>query len=192
MKKSFSKKQGMSSKRQRRHPGPSNSLSLNCTQQIHERYTTTAVSSASILTISYNISPAALLLAGRLAGYQAIADEVRIDFVRTTLTPVLGASSSGRSALYIERDPAAALVATVNLADDQRERVVGRVHQPLQISWRPQEPNDLQFNLLNPGTVSLGKFGLVGDNITDANAANYSGVVYNVQFLVAMTIRGRP
>jgi hypothetical protein len=182
----------MSSKRQRRHPGPSNSLSLNCTQQIHERYTTTAVSSASILTISYNISPAALLLAGRLAGYQAIADEVRIDFVRTTLTPVLGASSSGRSALYIERDPAAALVATVNLADDQRERVVGRVHQPLQISWRPQEPDDLQFNLLNPGTVSLGKIGLVGDNITDANAANYSGTVYNVQFLVVMTVRGRP
>lgn len=165
---------------------------LSGLQQIHERTTSIGASAAGTLSQSWLISPAALITAARIAGYRAIADEVRIDLVRCELVPILGSASTGRTVLYIERDATAAAVATVTLANDQREKVAGQIHSPLSLSWRPQEPMDLEFNLLNPGTTALGHFTVIGDNITDAAAAAFTGSCYTVQFFIAMTLRGRP
>ncbi len=166
-------------------------------QQIHEVWGTQVVIAAAAGTISqsFAISPAGLLLAARLAGYQTLADEVRIDLANVVLTPVLSRTAPGRVTMYIERDPTAAVVATVDLASDQRERFVGSVRDPLSLTWRPQEPDDLQFNLLNPGTTSLGKFCVVGDSIkrSDGVTATVGGeLVFTAQIRVAMTLRGRP
>ncbi len=138
------------------------------------------------------ISPAGLLLAARLAGYQAVADEVRIDRVDVEYQPVLGRSGSGRVGAYIERDPTAAAVATVELASDQREAVSGNVSMPYVLHWRPQEPADREFNLLNPGSTALGKVILLGSVIADSGTAVNNYVVFIKRVHVWMTIRGRP
>ena len=141
------------------------------------------------------ISPAGLLLSSRLAGYMAVADEVRLDRVDIEFIPVLGRGASGRCAAYIERDPTAAAVATVDLASDQRESVAGNASQKFVLHWRPQEPLDREFNLLNPGTVSLGSVILLGTQLADPGVPTAdmpNRFVYMKKIHVWMTIRGRP
>lgn len=141
----------------------------------------------------FGVTPAGLLIAARLSAYQGVADEVRIDSVTVTLVPVFGMTASGRVAFYLERDPAAAAVATVELASDQREVVTGRPQQTLRLSWRPQEPADREFNLLNPGTVSLGLFTIVADSLANSGVAvPIATNVFTARIVTRMTIRGRP
>lgn len=142
---------------------------------------------------TFTISPAGLMLAARLTGYQALADEYRIDLASLTLQPLHGSNSSGRAVLYIERDPLAAAVATVELASDQRERVILSARDTASLSWRPQEPADKEFQLLNPGTTSLGSFKVVGDGFYVQGAIPAAAVtIWTAVFRVALTIRGRP
>jgi len=147
--------------------------------------------SAAISDIT-TISPAGLLLAARLAGYRAVADEVRIDQVDVEYQPCLGRAGSGRIGAYIERDSTAAAVATVELASDQRESVSGNVSVPYVLHWRPQEPADREFHLLNPGSTALGQFIFLGTAIFDANTAVNNYVAFIKRVHVRMTIRGRP
>ncbi len=146
-----------------------------------------------VLSQTVGIDPVSLLLAARLTGYRALADEVRIDLVSMTLDPIHGTSSSGRAVMYIERDPTAAIVGTVDLASDQRERVIGSVRDRLSLTWRPQEPTDREFNLLNPGTTSLGSFQVLCDNVyVQGTIAPNSTPIWTRVIRVALTIRGRP
>jgi hypothetical protein len=143
---------------------------------------------------AFTITPSALLAAARLAGYQSLADEIRLDHIKFTLSPVYGNNAAGRMCLYIERDSAAAIVGTVNAAMDQRELSSGGLKDKLSITWRPQEPLDHEFNLLNPGTVSLGKFCIIGENLADGAgvAIPNATVIYTIKVDLRFTIRGRP
>jgi hypothetical protein len=193
MPKQFQPRSRTSAQSRARRPRRNFSSSSPLFQSIRERTTTavTSIAGGSIAT-SLGISPATIITAARLTGYRAIADEIRIDYIRLNLTPILGAASTGRTVLYVERDPNAAIVATVALADDQREKVIGRVNTPLSICWRPQEPTDREFQTLNPGSHSLGTFQIVSDQITDATATAFVGNCYSQQLLVYATLRGRP
>ncbi len=162
-------------------------------QTVYEVYSSTVSCDGSAnVSDTTALTPAGLLLPARLTGYRAVADEVRLDRVDIEYIPVLGKSGSGRCAAYIERDSTAAAVATVILASDQRESVAGAVSQKLVLRWRPQEPLDREFNLLNPGTVSLGNVFLLGTTLADSGAALSNYVVYIKKIHVWMTIRGRP
>jgi len=134
------------------------------------------------------------ILAPRLAGYQAIADECRIDQVTVTLTPIYGNNCTGRVTLYLERDSTAAIVATVLLASDQRERFVGSIREPLRLMWRPQEPADREFELLNPGTVSKGIFYVKADQLADSAgvAIPNNTPIFTMTAVSLVTLRGRP
>lgn len=163
-------------------------------QNIGERRNgTVQTTGIGVFTGTFALDPAVLITAARLAGYQAVADEVRLDSIVFNYVPHLGSTAGGRLALYIDRDPAAAAVATVSAAKDQREVVSGCVRDHLSLTWRPQEPDDRQFNLLNPGTTSLGSFVLIGDALTDAGVALPNGTIFGTtEYVVRMTLRGRP
>lgn len=126
------------------------------------------------------------MLAARLAGYQALRDQIRIDRVRITLHPIFGADTEGQTAIYVERDPTAAVVATVALASDQFESKTGHVYMPLSLEWIPQQPTDRTFNLLNPGTVVLATVFVYGASMPA------SLPVYNYTVELWATLRGRP
>lgn len=156
--------------------------------QVVEHYTS-AITSTAVGTLSYqvNVSPAGLLLASRLTGYQALRDQVRIDRVIISLIPTQSASTgTGQTAIYIDRDPTAAIVANLALACDQFEKVHDVNWRPLVLCWRPQQPVDRTFNNLNPGTVSLATFNVVG------NQMPASSQVYMQEVTVYATLRGRP
>lgn len=171
-------------------------VSNSVLQQVHETHSipiqTTAGGVCSTLISA--IQPSGLVLAARLAGYQAIFDECRIDFIKVTISPLYGSNTRGRVCVYVERDPAAAIVATVDLANDQREKVFGSLYTPLSIGWRPQEPTDHAFNPLNPGTVSLGSLFFKADSLLDGAGAAIAqaSTISTVTIQVAMTLRGRP
>lgn len=138
------------------------------------------------LASSYSVAPAGIILAARLAGYQALRDECRIDRVMAHLLPIQGTGASGQVCMYIERNIADAPVATFALANDQQEKVAGHVSRPLTLNWLPREPADHEFNLLNPGTVSLAEFQIVASGLTASTA------YYTLQLVFYATLRGRP
>jgi hypothetical protein len=151
--------------------------------------TGTGVASATL----FNVSPAGLISASRLSGYQALRDDVRIDRVRVTLRPTVRGTCTGRCALYVERDPTEPLSATVPLAMDQFELCYGNVDQELVLEWRPQEPLDLEFQPLNPGTSVLAAFNLVADTLTAGGLAlGAASVIFSGTAEVWATLRGRP
>jgi hypothetical protein len=135
---------------------------------------------------TFNVSPAGLLLAARLTGYQALHDQVRIDRVVASLRSLVSTSTSGLMVLYIERDPAAAAAGTVPLALDQFEVSSGNAWRCFSHSWRPQQPTDRVFNLLNPGTVALSRIALVGSGFPNSTP------VFELKLTVWCTMRGRP
>ncbi len=90
--------------------------------------------------------------------------------------------------MYLERDPAAAVVATQALALDQREVVTCPMWQSTKLVWRPQEPADKAFELLNPGTTGLGTMFLLGGNSTATPNVQVGFLTVEVW----ATIRGRP
>jgi len=154
-----------------------------------------ATTGAGVCTnAALTITPSVLVVAARLAGYQAIYDEVRIDKIHVTLHPILGSTTAGRVAFYLERDPAAGAVGSVALALGQRELAQGSIRNTLSLNWAPQEPADWEFNLLNPGTVSLGKFVVMADSLADGAgvALPNATTMYTADIRVAMTLRGRP
>jgi len=160
--------------------------SVGALTQIHERNTIAIASTASgTLSETFAVS-AGNILAARLAGYRAIYDQVRIDRFRVTFVPRLGTGQTGNIAIYIERDPTAAIVATLELASDQFEVVRGPARAPLALDWLPQQPTDHQFNLLNPGTVILSSIMLVG---AGCSATAIQG---DVTLELWTTMRGRP
>jgi len=176
--------------------GKSGGVTIQALQKVTESFSqnilTTGAAVGSITLAA--IDPAGLLLATRLTGYRALADEVRIDEVQFHLKPVYGSSSSGRCCMYIERDPTAAIVASVSLAQDQREQRSFALYEPASITWRPQEPADYEFNLLNPGTTSLGSVFLVADTMQVPAGTNLPNgtIMYTLTITVKMVIRGRP
>lgn len=184
-------------KRTRRNPSraPSRGVSTSF-YTIHEVYSLPVQTSADGVvsrTLSA-IQPSGLILAARLAGYQAIYDECRIESVRVVLTPLYGTNTRGRVVMYVERDPTGAIVASVDLANDQREKVFGNLYTPISINWRPQEPDDHAFNLLNPGTTSLGSFFIKADSLQDGAGATIvnASTVFTATLYVTVTLRGRP
>ncbi len=138
------------------------------------------------MSIAIPVSAAGTMLAARLAGYQALRDQIRIDRVRVTLHPIQGADTEGQTAIYVERDPTAAVVATVALASDQFECKTGHVYNELAIEWTPQQPTDRNFNLLNPGTVVLANVYVYGASMPS------SAAIYNYTVELWATLRGRP
>jgi hypothetical protein len=139
------------------------------------------------------IDPVGLIAGARLAGYQVIRDDARIDHVRVTLEPLYSGTSSGRTALYIERDAAATISATYLLADSQFERRCGSLVDKLVLDWFPQQPADFAFQPLSPGNLSLGYFAAVGDSLTsNATLIPASATVYSAIVETWMTLRGRP
>jgi len=173
-----------------------NTISSNPLTRIREIYTlnfaTTGAGAASG-TVRV-VSIAQLLLTARLNGYQAVADEVRIDHVTVQLYPVYGTAAAGQVALYLERDATAAVVASFALASDQREKVVGSIRDRLSLDWVPQEPDDYDFNLLNPGTVAKATFYLVGANLADGGgtAIPNATTIFTTRVITDFTLRGRP
>jgi hypothetical protein len=158
-------------------------------QRIDERTDLTISSDgAGNISAGYAINAANLIIAARLAGYQAIRDQFRIDRVRFTLIPSLSASTGvGRVAHYIERDGTAAAVANVNLASDQLESSVDVSWKPQVLEWFPQQPSDLAFYVLNPGTTTaLATYFIVGTGLPATT------VIYTLRIEVRMTLRGRP
>jgi Zn-dependent M16 (insulinase) family peptidase len=140
-----------------------------------------------LVSSSIDLDPAVLILAARLAGYQALRDEIRIDGVKAVYEPYLSASTgTGSLAMYIERDPTAAIVASYALASSQYESTTFRSWDNGTIVWRPQQPSDYAFNLLNPGTVKLGKIQIVGQGLP------VSVDVGATRILLSATLRGRP
>lgn len=188
-------KSNNSNKRLNRRQRPSQVLGSRVFTPIHEKYTiATVTTGAGALSASTSISPAGCILAARLAGYQAISDEIRLDRVLITMRPIFGTNYSGAVAVYIDRDAAAATVASELLACDQREQCNGQLFTEKRLEWRPQEPADKEFNLINPGTVALAKFHFVGVALTDsAGAAIANGAnLYTSVIEVWATLRGRP
>jgi len=106
--------------------------------------------------------------------------------VRVTLHPISGADTEGQTAIYVERDPTAAVVASVALATDQFESATGHVYQTLTLDWMPQHPTDRNFNLLNPGTVVLATMYVYGASMPATTA------IYNYTVELWATLRGRP
>jgi hypothetical protein len=165
------------------------SKSISVLLPIREYYTqsATASSGAGAIAQSIPIRPSSLLLAARLAGYQALRDEIRIDSVRVEWLPLLSASTgTGTVCMYIERDPAAAIVASTTLAMDQLEQSNASGWKPINIRWGPQQPSDFAFNLLNPGTVSLGTVQFVGGGLPATAACGL------IRITLSATLRGRP
>lgn len=158
-------------------------------ERIYERYTTivnsTVTTGAS--NASWVISPAGLLLAARLAGYQALRDQIRIDRVKLKFHPIASTSTSGLGVLYIERDPAATVVGSFSLALDQFEVASASSWQPMSLLWRPQQPTDRLFQNLNPGTTSLGTFFETG-----AGHGVAALPIWEVTVCLWATLRGRP
>lgn len=156
-------------------------------ERVYERNTTLISSNgAGQVSLTVPVSAAGLMLAARLAGYQALRDQVRIDRVKITLHPINGTDSEGQTCVYVERDPTAAVVATVALASDQFESRTASSWQPLSIEWYPQQPTDLNFNLLNPGTVVLSNVYVYGASLPASLPA------YNVTVESWLSLRGRP
>jgi hypothetical protein len=157
-------------------------------ERVYETYTATTITSnaSGISAASWVISPAGLLLAARLTGYQAIRDQMRIDKVQIVIHPMASASTPGLIVMYVERDPTAAVVATPVLALDQFEVRSAQSWKPLQVDWKPQAPSDKEFQNLNPGTVSKGTFFLLG------NGAPVTTPIANATVHVWATLRGRP
>lgn len=156
-------------------------------QKVYERNTTILASDAAgHVTMTIPVSPAGILLASRLSGYQALRDQARIDRVRVTLSPINGTDTEGQTAIYIERDPTAAIVATVALAADQFESEHKNVWKPLSLLWTPQQPSDHTYNLLNPGTVVLANIYIYGASIPATVNC------YNVTVESWISLRGRP
>lgn len=155
---------------------------------------TSAGTAGTISSTIAVVDPAGSILAARLTGYRALADECRIDSMSVTLSPVYGKSSNGRVAMYIDRDPSSAIVASVERASDQREKVIGLLSETLSLTWRPQEPADRGFELLNPGTTVLGYFRIVADTLSDGGgtAIPVSTLTHTATIRVNFTIRGRP
>ncbi len=153
----------------------------------YERSTITVTSNASgVVAQTIAVSPSGLISAGRLAGYVALRDQIRINRVRVNIHPTQGADTEGISVLYIDRDPAAATVGSVSLALDQFERSSGAAWADYSLTWKPQQPTDHNYNLLNPGTVTLANIYLLGSYFPS------STLVMDVSVEVWFTLRGRP
>jgi hypothetical protein len=153
----------------------------------YERYTVGLTSDASgNVAATVPVSPAGLVLAARLTGLQALRDQARIDHVRITIRPFLGTDSEGMWVLYTERDPAAAVVATMPLALDQFEVASGRAWDKVVLDWKPQQPTDLLYGLLNPGTVVLSNI------YVKASALPVSIPAAEMVVEAWFTLRGRP
>lgn len=164
-------------------------LSGGILQRIVEETVDVATTTAGgIIGFQYALKPADLILAARLAGLRALHDEIRIDRVRVRLEPQLGANCVSTTAMYIERDPTAAVVGTIQLAASQFESVSGPLNRPLELTWRPQQPSDLEYHLLNPGTVSLGTIYALGGS----SAVTASVPAYLIRVTLYATVRGRP
>lgn len=161
-----------------------------CLQTIVEETVDTISTSAGGLITGtiYQIRPVDLILASRLSGLQALHDEVRIDRVRLELVPQLGMNTVSTTAMYIERDPSAAVVGSIELAASQFEVVMGPLNKSLVITWRPQQPSDREFHRLNPGTVSLGSIFVLGGSA----GVTASVPAYLARVTLFATVRGRP
>jgi hypothetical protein len=156
-------------------------------EEHYERTTTQVASTAGgLLAQTVPVSPAGLVSSGRLTGLQALRDQARINRVKISLRPMRGTDSEGLCCLYIERDPTAAVVATTALACDQFERAIGQAWNSVVLEWRPQQPTDLVFGLLNPGTSVLANIFLVGTGFE----ASYNA--YEMIVEAWFTLRGRP
>jgi len=163
-------------------------------QPVYERNTTQlSINGSSFATGTVVLAPDPMIEATRLGGYQALHDEIRIDHITFTLRPRMGASASGVTCMYIDRDPASTIASDEMLATDQYEAVADHVSRPLVVHWRPQEPADREFNLLDPGTVSLGNLFVISNQIAGpAGTLLTSGVAYDLTTEVWFTVRGRP
>lgn len=155
--------------------------------EIYERDTFYIASDAGgLVANTKTCSPAGLMLAGRLTGYQALRDQIRIDRVRVEMKPIASASTGGLAALYIERDPSAAVVATPQLALDQFEVTSCQAWAKMMLTWTPQQPSDKAYQNLNPGTTSLGSFYLIGSGFPASTP------IWNMTVKLWATLRGRP
>jgi hypothetical protein len=147
-----------------------------------------------VVALQINTSPQGLLLPSRLTAYQALADEVRLDQCSLTLIPILGKSVGGRVTVYIERNLGMGPVATVDLANDQREVVASSLRNVINIKWSIQSPFDKSFNALNPGSTAMCRFFVVGDNLqSDAGVAVPNATqIFTARLVSNWTVRGRP
>lgn len=137
-------------------------------------------------------SPAGLISAGRLAGYQALRDDIRLDRVKMTFTPYYRGTSRGLVAAYIERVPTEAVSATLTLASDQLECKTVALSEGFSLSWSPQQPSDREFQPLNPGTVALFDLDCVGSGLEGNGVALPSGTAFMwVTVETWSTLRGR-
>lgn len=154
---------------------------------IYERQSSVVNSDAGgLIAGTVPISAAGLISAGRLAGYQALRDQIKIIRVTVTLAPFSGTGSTGRTVVYVERDPTAAVVGSVYLASDQFESRSAMAWEQNALTWRPQQPTDYLYNLLNPGTVVLANMYLKGSGYA-ATTACYTQIIE-----VWAVLRGRP
>jgi hypothetical protein len=164
-------------------------------ERIYER-TTLSVYASNTGVIAgnfYYVAPSTLILASRLSGYQAIRDDIRIDHVRCTFNPAFKGTTSGRLVLYLERDPTEAVSSTVLLANDQFEKSCGALTDKLVLNWVPQQPTDLAFQPLSPGTAQLAFFTLVADTLSSNGVAvPITGVIGSLDLELTATLRGRP
>jgi len=179
----FQRKSVKKPRAQRRGPSRSiTSFPVRGGNQVHERLNLTLSGAQVAAGYQIIIDPSSLILASRRTGYFAIYDDIRLDSLRIELAPSGSSAATGTWTFYIDRDPAAAIVATQILAADQFESVTGRQNQTLRYTWRPQQPSDLAFQDLTAGNVSLGSLNVIG------TAAFGS----NVCLVTTLTVRGRP
>jgi hypothetical protein len=139
------------------------------------------------------VSANGIFNAARLAGYQAIRDDIRFDRCRLTLTPVFSGTTGGRCILYVEREVGEAISASVLLASDQLERSSGQLSSKLTVGWTPQQPPDRQFYSLSAPSTNLANVNLVADSLSSNGVAvPVATVCWTVTMECWFTLRGRP
>ncbi len=178
---------------QKRRPSPRPALRGEA-RIVEELSLTPNTTAAGVVSTLSELRPAILIPATRLAGYQAVYDEIRIDRVVITWVPLYGAGAGGRICVYIDRDITDGTVATVDLAVGQQEKIFVPFSRGGTMTWIPREPTDREFQPLNPGTVSLARIHIIGESLTDGSAvaipnATDSGTLHCVTYA---TVRGRP
>lgn len=81
-------------------------------------------------------------------GYQVLFEEVRPLKIRARLICSSAYVVGGVMCLYIDRDPADAIVPNLGTASTEPECVIGAFHKELVLEWVPRDPLEREYQLI--------------------------------------------
>ncbi len=120
-----------------------------------------------------------------VTAYTTLFEEVRLLKVVCTVVNTGAMQFGGMQILYIDRDPADAIVANIGAASTEEENVYGSFHDKLRLVWVPRDPLEREYQLVSSFSAPA------SFNILAAATSSTDGFSAYLHFDVLAEWRGR-